>query len=194
MLLAALLAVNRQDSIEGLIRQLFAKSDRKISIISDAAKVKNLKEHLKALGESGTDIAFIRLSPAHMNNNLYSGIFFDAVLYDNMAGELLSTKPLSKHLHPKTVIVSNGDDAQIPDFVFGIKACVITYGLGQKCSVTPSCIDADANLRFNACIQRGIQALDGKELEAGETAMSVAGSSHNIYDALAAAVLLLILT
>lgn len=195
MVLAALLVAKREEAVEELIKRVFNESKKKIAIISDIKKIKNLKDHIDLLDESGTDIIFIRLSPKFSDMEpRFFGVFFDVILYDNLAGEQMLTKPITKHLHPKTVIVSNGDDSNIPDFIRGVRARAITYGLGQKCSVTPSCMDTDNYLRFNVCVQRAIQTLDGKDIEVGEAAICIEGRGHNIYDALAAVVLRLILS
>lgn len=186
--MVALLVANRQQTLEAVIRRLFSDSGKKISIV-DTKKIRDLNTHLQLLDESGTDVAFVRIWDDGVEARLCSGLFFDVVVYDNMAAEEMRCKGISKNLHPKTIIVSNGDDSAIPEFAEGIKACVITYGLGQKCCVFPSCIDVGQDLRFNACIQRKFITLDGREVEVGEIVVELDGGNINIYDALAAVVL-----
>lgn len=192
MVLVALLVANRQQTMEAVIRRLFSGSGKRISIV-DTSKIHDLKTHLQLLDESGTDVAFVRVWDHGVEAQMCTGLFFDVVVYDNMAAEEMRCREISKNLHPKTMIVSNGDDAVLPAFAEGVKACVITYGLGQKSCVFPSCIDVGQDLRFNACIQRKFTTLDGKEVEEGEIVVELDGGNINIYDALAAVVLRVLL-
>lgn len=193
MVLVALLVANRQQTMENVIKRLFSGSGKKISVVSDIHKIKDLNTHLQLLDESGTDIAFVRVWDAEGVCELCSGVFFDVVIYDNMAGEAMHCRQLAKNIHPKTIVISNGDDAVVPDFMEGTKTCMIAYGLGQKCSVIPSAIDVGQDLRLNVCVQRSFLTLDGKEVEEGEIVVELDGGNCNVYDVLAATVVRLVL-
>ena len=186
MIIIGVIVANRCDSMIACIKKVFGDVSR-CYFISDAAKHESVTEHIFAIKNSGKEICFICASNDDIVSELFSGVFFDVVIYDNMAGEDLQVKNIAKSIHPKTIVISNGDDKIIPEFMHGMKLCAVTYGLGQKCSITPSCIDTSDGMHFNCCIQRNIPSLNGGDIEIGENTIYIDGASINIYDALAAA-------
>lgn len=188
MIVVGLYVANRGESIQSCIKKVF-DDHIKTHFIPKLKKVKDIKQHISALADSKKDICFVCVEPDDIQDSLLTGMFFDVIVYDNMAGEDMPTKALSKRIHPKTIVISNGDDGYIPEFLIGMKICAITYGLGQKCSVTPSCIDTGENLHFNCCVQRSLSSVSGNEIEVGERVITINGSNINVYDALAATIL-----
>ena len=183
MIIAALLVFRRAEVIEALIKREL--EGKKIVFVGNIEKCANIKEYVEHLQKCGTDVVFFHLTDQNVSFTSFGDIFFDAVLYDNRTSETPNTKNLAKRLHSKSVVISNGDDSVIPDFIEGMKSCIITYGLGSKCSLTPSSIDDSEGLCFNLSVQRQFVTLCGGSVAIGEFKVEFEDEHINIYDALA---------
>jgi len=182
-----MLVSNRCESMIACIKKCLPDEIR-VHVVPDAHKIADMERHVLALADGGVDTVIV-----DMSNIPPGGLFFDVIIYDCMSGEPPADKSAAKYIHNGTIVISNGDDGIIPEFMNGTRLCAVTYGLSQKCSVTPSCIDTCDGLRFNCCIQRGIPAVSGAEIELGEYAAGIGGANVNIYDALAAVTLGMVL-
>jgi|GEM_PF-2757252 len=189
MITVGLLVSNRYDSMIACIKKHLS-GKKHVHILPDAKKIADIEQYLAELEDGGVQVVLADISG--VSSACLGGLFFDAVIYDGMSGEPAADKSALKHIHSKTIIISNGDDNIIPEFMSGTKLCAVTYGLSQKCSVTASCIDNCEGMSFNCCIQRNIPSVHGGEIEIGEYAVNI-GGSVNLYDALAAVTLGMIL-
>ena len=186
MITVGLLVSNRCDSMIACIKKQLP-AEKRVHIVPDARKVADMEQYISELADSGVQVVAADISG--VPSACLGGLFFDVVIYDGMSGEPAGDKSALKHIHSKTIVISNGDDNIIPEFMSGSKLCAVTYGLSQKCSVTASCIDNCEGMSFNYCIQRNIPSVHGGEIEIGEHAVNIGGGSVNIYDALAAVTL-----
>lgn len=155
--------------------------------------------YLHKMVQEKVQVVIMEVSSHGLKNERVNGINFDIAVHTNIERDHLnfhktlddyiaSKKKLFDNLSYGKIAVINIDDNN------GLKLLdnnrhipVITYGLGNRATITASSIDTDFSTSFNYCLQRGITTLSGIEVEAFEypIAINLLGK-HNIYNSLAA--------
>ena len=163
---------NGKTSTANMLWNIFFLSGLKVEIINDEKNAIQKRimtdiEVYKQLIISGKDdIILIEINKENLENNYLLGISFDMIIhthisegsYENTSegirkvNELLSSSPGVK------TIILNTDDSNWKRIIIDIEnTYLITYGLGNKATVTASSIECGKDVRFCYCLQREIR-------------------------------------
>mgnify|MGYP000848406590 CR=1 FL=1 len=184
----------------GLIGTLNIKiNDREYKSQLTTPEAETIYHYLYKMVQEKVEVVVMEVSSHGLKNHRIYGINFDIGLHTNIERDHLnfhktfddyiaSKKKLFDSLSSGKIAVINLDDDNGLKLLDGNhRTPVITYGLGNKATITASSIDTDSPTTFNYCLQRGITTLSGIEVEAFEypIVINLLGK-HNVYNSLAA--------
>lgn len=184
------------DSISTLLQLNKLKVNVIESLDNKISTPKELKEYVKVLKKSETDVLIISLTNDAIEKGLYSNISFDIVVHTLNLKEqndsecilhenIRNDNTIIKKLNDKGYLVIDIDDDNYMELLQGVNAYLLTYGLNSKATITMSSIN-DKNNKLSICQQRTIRTFSGKVVEPQEFIINIKNSStQKIYNVLA---------
>lgn len=154
---------------------------------------------LRSMANEKVETLIMEIDEAWLKKEDVYGIAFDMVVHTNMDGDeeagydhgsssMEVFKEVLHHLSENGIAVINIDDRNTSKLLEGIEdRLMITYGLCSKATITASSIDMSPYISFNCCIQRGMTATNGMEIEPMEFHVLIPLlGRHNVYNSLGA--------
>lgn len=193
---------NGKTSTANILASIFNWVDIHVEIINNEKNdvykrnMTNIDVYKKLKSDGSSDIIIIELDEDFLKDNELESINFNILIhchisedsYENSEeGKNKINSIISSSMGIKAIIL-NTDDANWKDIVIDIEnTYLITYGLGNKATVTASSIECSRDIRFCYCLQRSLTNFKNTIVEPMETPFLVkALGQYNVYNSLAA--------
>ncbi|WP_034602570.1 Mur ligase family protein [Clostridiisalibacter paucivorans] len=171
---------------------------RKITSLTTPG-VEEIYELLNEFNLFGIKHVIIEVSSHGLKDYRTYGLEFDVAIHTNIDEDHMDfhqdfeeyiecKRRLFQWLPCDKMAILNCDDHNFIRLIEGMNNLnIFTYGLNKKATVTASSLVIDGGIEYNICIQRGINTVNGLELEPQEypIKMKLLGK-HNVYNSLAA--------
>ncbi len=154
---------------------------------------------LDKMVKMGIEVVVMEVSSHALKLERIYGLDFDVAIHTNITQDHMdfhknfddyfkTKKKLFDSLSRNKIAILNIDDENAADLIQNNnKPLVITYGLGNKSSITASSLQINSKTQFTLCIQRGLTTLYGQQIEPSEHLINLnLTGRHNVYNALAA--------
>lgn len=193
---------NGKTSTANMLYCMFSQADIPVDIISGEKNVihkRNLpnaeqNKLLKKVDNNG--IIIIEIDDELLRSKKISQYSFDVLVHCRISeGSYESTDEgianinsfINSDRRVKTIIL-NTDDANWKNIIIDLEnTYLITYGLGNKATVTASSIECNREVCFLYCLQRSLTGFDNKTIEPMEVPVTIkASGQYNVYNGLAA--------
>lgn len=193
---------NGKTSTANMLSSIFNNAGLAVHMISDKIDVMskrnmaNIEIYKKLKNAGNNDIIIIEITDSLLKNKKLYGIDFDMLVHCRISegsyesstegmSRINSIMNSSKNI--KTVIL-NTDDANWRNILIDLEnTYLITYGLGNKATVTASSIECSTDIRFCYCLQRALTCFNAAVIEPMEMPVVLKSlGQYNVYNGLAA--------
>lgn len=193
---------NGKSSTANMLSSIFNNQGLRVNTIFDKKDVTcnrnmtNIETYKKLKKTGNNDIIIIEITNNLLKTDELIGINFDILIHcrisegsyeSSMEGISKINSFISSSQEPKTVII-NTDDQNWKNIIIDLEnSYLITYGLGNKATVTASSIEFSDHIKFCYCLQRALTSFNNKVIEPMEIPISIKGpAQYNVYNGLAA--------
>lgn len=207
-LIVGVFGSNGKTSTASLLSHLLNDSGLGVEIIKHKKKVpytKNMTniDMLKQLkNSSNSDIIIIEIDENILKTQCVQDIFFDLLIhchisegsYENTVEGLDKINLIANSGNNAKTLILNTDDIRWKDIIVDLEnTYLITYGLGNKATVTASSIELNREIKFCYCLQRSLTCFNDKIIEPMELPVVInAFGQYNVYNSIAAITVALI--
>ncbi|MGF7059579.1 Mur ligase family protein [Brassicibacter mesophilus] len=158
-----------------------------------------LFDMLNRMAQQGVQVVIMEVSSHGLKFHRTYGLDFDIAIHTNIEIDHMNIhKDINDYINTKKMLfdslkrnrisILNIDDNNAMKLIMdNDKTLILTYGLNSKASITASSLELNKEVCFTVCLQRGLTALNGTEVEPLEfpVKLNLMGK-HNVYNSLAA--------
>lgn len=154
---------------------------------------KNDKDTITILSLEDKSILIMGLTSKTIKLLLDLELYFDIIIQTYLREEDYKSPYIKNMINKAKYIIMNIDDLNSRYILDkDVKGLIITYGLNKKATITASSFKTSNNIKFNLCVQREYDSLEGNKIELMEIpiVLDLIGK-NNIYHGLGAIACLL---
>lgn len=206
MLIAGIIGQSNKESTANLINSILSASKKRFSIVDSKTlinlDVKRFKAYLSELLKNNTDILILKVNIFDIDKEIFNYLKFDIIIFTDKADDFSEAVSIDYKeamrkafslLDDKGIAIVNADDAELTNFLNGIKHYIITYGFNLKASITTSSIgDLVDKSDIMCCLQRTVFTRNGNIIEPQEFIVKTQSDAYDPYNVLAAATFALV--